>query len=264
MVRDMPDDTRRRDPAVQSVDRAVSILELLAKAGMAGVTEIAGELGISKSAAFRLLTTLEARGLVEQDSERGKYAIGYTAVLLAAGSARVRSIAKMSHAVCQQLALEVGETVNVAVPDGTEVLTVDQALGDAAVMAIDWVGKRQPLHATAVGKVFLASMPRDRIAEFLREPLTAHTPETITDPGELAAQLDQVRDVGYATTYEEYEIGLAAVAMPIRDLTEQVVAAITISGPAFRVNERSVPGLLEPLASAAATISWRAGHVKHG
>ncbi len=142
MVPRVTSETRPREAAVQSVDRAVSILELLADVGTAGVTEIAEELALHKSTAFRLLMTLEARGLVEQAVERGKYRVGYTAVQLAAGAAKVRDIAVVGRPVCTELASSVGETVNIAVHDGLEVLTVDQAIGHATVTAVDAVGKR--------------------------------------------------------------------------------------------------------------------------
>ena len=260
----MPTGDRPRLSAVQSVDRAVSILEMLAEFGAAGVTEIASELAVNKSTVFRLLMTLEARGLVVQDSERGKYRVGRTAVLLAAGASKVRDIVAVSRPVSHELAASVGETVSVAVPDGTEVLTVDEALGSAAVTTVDHVGTRASLHATAAGKVFLAEMTSTELDALIAPGLTAHTSATITDAAELQEQLALVRKLGYATTYEEYEVGLTALAMPIRTLGGGVIAALTISGPSFRANERTLPQFLAPLEAAAAKISWRCGYVKRG
>ena len=249
---------------MQSVDRAVSILELLADVGAAGVTEIASELKIHKSTAFRLLMTLEARGLVEQDVERGKYRVGYTAVQLTTRTAKVRDIAVVGRPMCTELASAVGETVSIAVEDGRQVLTVDQALGNAAVTAVDSVGQRQPLHATAAGKVFLAAMSTTDVQAVIDRGLPALTQATLTDGAALREQLDLIRTRGYATTFEEAEVGLVAVAMPVRGLGGRVVAALAISGPAYRINEQTLPGFLAELEPAAARFSWRAGYLKRG
>lgn len=242
----------------------MSILELLADVGAAGVTEIASELKIHKSTAFRLLMALEARGMVEQDGERGKYRVGYTAVQLTAGAAKVRDIALVGRPVCTDLAAAVGETVSIAVEDRGQVLTVDQTLGYGVVTAIDPVGSRQPLHATAAGKVFLAAMSGEEVQAVIDRGLPALTQATLTDGAALREHLELIRSRGYATTYEEAEVGLVAMAMPVRGLGGRVVAALVISGPAFRVNERTLPGFLVELEPAAARFSWRSGYLKRG
>lgn len=264
MVIDVPADIRRRDAAVQSVDRAVSILQLIAERGAAGVTEISQELGVHKSTAFRLLSTLEARGLVEQHIERGKYQIGYTAVQVANGASKVRDLAEIGRPICQELSLAVGETVSLAVPDGDSVITVSQTLGRAAVSSMDILGKGQDLHATAAGKVFLAQFSAAELEAFLAHELRVHTPSTITDPTTLRHQLAMVAEQGHATVFGEAELGLVAVAVPVRTLGRAVVAALVVAGPEFRVNATTIPGLLEHLKPAAAEISWRIGSVKPG
>ncbi|MEY9840890.1 IclR family transcriptional regulator [Streptacidiphilus sp. EB103A] len=255
---------RARDTSVQSVDRAVSILQVLAGQGPSGVTEIAEGLGIHKATVFRLLATLESRGLVEQDSERGRYRIGYSVVELAAGATRRSDLSLLSRPVCQELATAAGETVNVAIHDGPEVISIDQVIGGAAITSIDWVGKRTPMHATAAGKVFLAYMPKEQADGILAQGLRRYTPHTIVDPARLEEQLEFVRKREYATTSEEHEIGLAAIAAPIRSLEGQVIAAVTLSGPTFRVNDRTVAELAEQVVEAGAKISWRKGYVKRG
>ncbi|MDH6436768.1 IclR family acetate operon transcriptional repressor [Streptomyces sp. SAI-144] len=253
--------SRPRDHSVQSVERAVSILQVLASQGPSGVTEVAEALGIHKSTVFRLLATLESRGMVEQDTERGRYRIGYTMVELAAGASKVNDLSVLSHPICQELAAAVGDTVNVAIRDGDDVITIDQAIG-SAIMSIDWLGKRSPIHATSAGKLFMAHMTPDEVAEILAKGPKTYTPHTIVDPVRLAAELEAVREQGYAVTSEEHEIGLAAVAAPIRSLNGQVIAAVTLSGPTFRINEDTIPDLAEQLMGAGTKISWRRGHVK--
>ncbi len=249
---------------MQSVDRAISILQVLARHGTAGVTEIAGELGIHKSTAFRLLATLDARGLVEQNAERGRYQLGYGMVQLAAGAAKTGDLSLLGSPLCRELAETVGETVDVAVHDGRWVVSVDQAIGAAAVTTVNWVGQRSPVHATSAGKVFLAHMPPDQLDAVLAEDLEWYTPHTVVDPIVLRKQLGLVRDRGFACTSEEYEMGLAAIAAPIRSIDGGVVAAVTVSGPTFRVNEDTIPGLAKHVLAAADEISQRNGHPKRG
>jgi DNA-binding IclR family transcriptional regulator len=260
----MPNDRAPRDSTVQSVDRAISILQVLARHGSARVTEIAVELGVHKSTVFRLLATLEARGLVGQNAERGSYQLGYGVVQLAAGASKKHDISVIGRPICQELAATVGETVNVAIHDGSTVISIDQVIGSATVTSVNWVGQRTPLHATSAGKVFLAHMPQDQVHTLLSEELESYTPHTVVDPAALRQQLALVRELGYAYTLEEHEIGLAAVAAPIRSLDGQVVAAVAISGPRYRLNEDTIPDLAQHVLAAAAEISQRNGYPKRG
>ncbi len=259
----MTPENRSSESGVRSVDRAVSILEMLAAVGSAGPTELSVGLDLHKSTIFRLLTTLEARGLVEPDDERGKYRLGNTVVQLAAGATRTRSLAEIGRSICRELAEEVGETVNLSVRNADHVVTVEHVVGSgAAVAARDWTGNRQPLHTTAAGKIFLAAMADREFEDFVASGLAAATQETITDVVTLREHLAQVRKLDYATTFEENEVGLSAVSVPVRALGDAVIAALTISGPAFRLRQDTMPGLLAALVPAAEQISWRCGRVK--
>ncbi|WP_433502575.1 IclR family transcriptional regulator [Pseudonocardia halophobica] len=249
---------------MQSVHRAVSILQVLAIHGAAGVTEIATELGVHKSTVFRLLATLEARGLVEQHTERGRYRLGYGVVQLAAGATKADDLSLLSRPVCRQLAETVHETVNVTVHDGRAVISIDQVLGSPTITTNNWVGRRAPMHATAAGKVFMAQMDRGELDALLAEGLEAYTPRTIVDPATLGRELALIRERGYATTMEESEIGLAAVGAPIRTLDGRVIAAVTASGPTFRMNEDTLPGIVDHVLAAAAEISQRHGYPRRG
>jgi IclR family acetate operon transcriptional repressor len=253
-----------RDNSVHSVDRAISVLQVLARLGSAGVTEISTELDVHKSTVSRLLGTLEARGLVEQNSSRGHYRLGYGIVQLAVGATKKYDLPVVSRPISHVLAEVVGETVNVAVMDGHSVVSIDQVIGSATMTTVNWVGQRTPLHATSAGKVFLAHASPAELAAVLAEGLERFTAQTITDPEALSRQLDEVRLAGYAYSIEEHEVGLAAVAAPIRDLDGDIIAAITVSGPNFRVNEATIPRIARHVLSAAADISQRAGHPKSG
>jgi IclR family acetate operon transcriptional repressor len=249
---------------VHSVNRAISILQVLARRGPTAVTELATELGIHKSTIFRLLSTLEARGLVDQNTDRGRYQLGYGVVQLAAGATRNLDLSVVSRRICEALAEEVGETVDIAINDDQTVLSIDQVIGSAAMTTVNWVGRRTPIHATAAGKVFLAHMTPDDRDDCLSATLERFTENTITSRRELEKQLETVRAQGYGFTLEEYEVGLAAVAAPIRDLDGKVVAAVSVSGPNFRINTTTIPGLAEHVMAAAAEISQRNGQPKPG
>jgi IclR family transcriptional regulator, acetate operon repressor len=260
----MPNRIPVRDSGVQSVDRAISILQVLARRGTAGVTEIARELAVHKSTAFRLLDTLESRGLVEQQVDRGRYQLGFGVVQLAAGAARKLDLTVLSRPICQRLAEEVAETVNVAIHDGLAVISIDQVIGTSTVTSVNWVGQRTPFHATSAGQVFLAFMPPAQRDAILTGDLEAFTPHTLVDPERLATELALVRGRGYAVTVEEHEIGLAAVAAPLRGIDGDVVAAVTASGPTFRLNADTLPHVVEQVSAAAAAISQRNGYPKLG
>jgi DNA-binding IclR family transcriptional regulator len=258
------DATAARDGAVRSVDRAISLLQLLAQRGDARVTDLAREIGVHKSTAFRLLSTLEARGLVEQNSERGSYALAYGVVLLAAGATRKLDLSVVSRPICGRVAEAVGETVNIAIRDGADVVSIDQVIGSAAVTSVNWVGQRTPLHATSAGKVFLAAMDPVVARELLGSRLVRFTERTQTDPAVLIDELAQCRLQGFATSFEEHETGLHAIAAPIRAADGRVVAAITVSGPAFRLTREAVPAHARIVVAAADEISRRNGDPKLG
>src|SRR5580765_4174180 len=155
--------------AVQSVDRALTILSLLAERGEMGVTEISQGLGVHKSTAFRLVATLERHDVVTQTEDRGKYRLG-VGVLRLAGATRVRlDLVQESRPVTTELAAEVGETVNIAVLSGHEALYLDQVAGPSALQLHMWAGQRIPLHATSNGKVLLAFAANG--ASLLHDPL---------------------------------------------------------------------------------------------
>jgi IclR family transcriptional regulator, acetate operon repressor len=260
----MRDGRITRDASVQSVHRAVSILQVLALHGPSGVTEIASELGVHKSTVFRLLATLEARGLVDQHSERGNYRLGYGVVQLAAGATKMDDLSLISRPICRQLAETVQETVNVAVHDGHAVISVAQVIGAPTIATVNWVGRRTPMHATASGKVFMAYMDAEQLDALLADGLPAYTPHTVVDPAALKEELALVRARGYASTREEHEIGLAAVGAPVRTLDGHVIAAVTASGPTFRITEDTLPDIAGHVVAAATEISQRHGYPRRG
>ncbi|MFJ8966597.1 IclR family transcriptional regulator [Lentzea sp. NPDC102401] len=244
---------------VQSVDRAISVLELLAQ-GEAGITEIAGELGVHKSTVSRLVSVLESRGLVEQLGERGKYAIGFGVVRLAGAATGRMDLTKLGQPVCQTLADTFGETVNIAVHDAGVAINITQARGSAAVSAVNWIGQRTPLHATSSGKILLAYLPDDERKRLASLPLDAYTENTLVDAARLLSELEEVASQGYAACFEELELGLHAVAVPVRGHRGEVVAAMSASGPSYRLSRERVDQIVTTMSSAAADLSAQLGY----
>jgi DNA-binding IclR family transcriptional regulator len=244
---------------VQSVDRALAILDLLARRGEAGVTEIAAELDVHKSTAFRLVGALENRQLVEQVSDRGKYRLGFGIIRLAGATTASLDITREGQPVCERLAVELDETVNLAVLDTGAATNITQSYGTAAVTTRNWIGQRTPLHATSSGKVLLA-WADDQVLEAALDTLERYTPNTITSRSKLLAELELTRDRGWASTNEELEVGLNAVAAPIRGTGGVVVAAVSVSGPAYRLTVDSFPSITEKLCVGADEISGRIGY----
>ncbi len=240
---------------MQSVDRAITVLELLSRRGWSGVTEVARELEINKSTAYRLLTTLRDRGLVEQDAATEKYRLGFGLVMLASSVTADLDVARCSRPVCDRLAEQTRETATVAVLEGEDAIIIHQSTSGFSALGVDWSGRHTPLHATAAGKIFLHHMPEDQRRHILDSPLESYTENTITDPADLLSELRASRDRGYWYTAEELEVGLSAVAAPVRCADGTVVAAVSASGPAFRLPPESLPEIGEQCRRAADEIS---------
>ena len=245
---------------VQSVDRAVSVLEILARDGSAGVSDVAAEIGVHKSTAFRLLAALEERDLVEQNTERGKYQLGFGVLRLASAIPARLDMVRQAQPVLDDLARQFDETINLAVVREHYSVHVQQALGSAAVASQNWVGQLTPLHATSSDKILLAYMSKERLGDVLdAAPLKSYTEHTITVRDELIEQLAQVRVEGFATAFEELETGLNAAAVPVRDHTGSIVGALSASGPAYRFDKARIESLGSDLKAAGDRISQRMG-----
>ncbi len=245
-------------PGVQSVDRALSILETLARSGELGVTELADGLGVHKSTAFRLVATLEAHGLVEQTEERGKYRLGVGLLRLAGATTARLDVVQEARSICRKLAADTRETVNIAVLADGAALYLDQVAGASALQSHNWVGQHIPLHATSNGKVLLSSLDTDEQTRVLKS-LAAYTSLTITKRGELRTELAIVAEQGYAVAVDELEIGLTAVAARIRNAHGDVIASMSVSGPTFRLDDDRLPAVIDLLVEAADEVSRRLG-----
>jgi DNA-binding IclR family transcriptional regulator len=243
---------------VQSVDRALRILEILARSGESGVTEIAAALEVHKSTAFRLVATLEQHGLVEQVEGRGKYRLGVGLLRLAGATSARLDVVQEARPLCKQLAAATGETVNLATLSGHSALYLDQVAGPSALQPHNWVGQHIPLHATSNGKVLMAWLSDDDLRELLGR-LPSFTDTTITSKGKLKKELESVRESGYAVAVDELEVGLTAIAAPVRNAHGDVICSMSLSGPTFRLPPERVGEVVPLLVEAADELSHRLG-----
>jgi DNA-binding IclR family transcriptional regulator len=248
---------------VQSVDRAITILELLAREGESSVTEIAAGLGVHKSTAFRLLATLEVHRLVEQVNDRGRYRLGVGNLRLAGATTARLDVVSEARPVTRQLATDTGETVNITVRSEESALYLDQAVGNSGLQSHNWVGQRIPLHATSNGKVLLSELSEEDLTHALPD-LPRYTDHTIISREQLLADLEEVRRLGYALAVDELEDGLTAVAAPIRSHHGDIIASMSISGPTFRLTSDRLDETIPLVTAAALEVSHRLGWGRRG
>ena len=235
---------------IQSVDRAIDLLLAVAAAGptAAGVPALAKACGLNRATAWRLLKTLQARGMVTVDGS-GHYALGVTAVELG-GAAGPDALIAAAHPVLERTCAQTGETASLAMP-GVGGLTYVDEVTPTAVLTASWLGRIVPLHATSTGKALLAFLPQGELRRVLPMTLPAFTDTTITTLAALDAELAATRARGYGTCAGELESSLYGVSAPVLDRTGRPLAVLSIWGPRDRVSEQTFT-VLGPIAVAAA------------
>jgi DNA-binding IclR family transcriptional regulator len=250
---------RTKGPAatarIQSVDRAIDLLLAVAAAepARAGVPALARACGLNRATAWRLLKTLQARGMVTVDEATGRYALGLTTAELG-GAAGPDALIAAAHPVLEETCRRTGETASLAMP-GMGGLTYVDEVTPTAVLTASWLGRSVPLHATSTGKALLAFLPAAEAHRVIAEELPAFTGTTITAPNELAAELAATRDRGYGTCAGELESALYGVSAPVLDRTGRPMAVLSIWGPKDRVPEQRFTELGAIVVQAARQVS---------
>jgi len=230
---------------VTTVDRTLQIVETIQELDGAGVSEIAERVDVGKSAVHNHLTTLENREYVVKEDD--EYHVGLAFLGLGAYARQRNEIYRAARGEVEDLAEETGELVNLMVEKNGMGIYLYQAKGDDAVELDTYVGKRVHLHCTALGKAILGFRPPEEVEGILEERgMPDMTPETITDPDEFMAALEDVRERGYAIDDGERLTGLQCVAAPVTDGQDRSIAAISVSYPVHRVDD----GYHEEVASA--------------
>lgn len=246
---------------IQSVRRAAALLKVFDNGPTElGVSELSRKARLHKSTASRLLATMEREGLLERVPGTEKYRLGFMLVRLAGQVTHFGDVRAAARPIMVELAESSRETVILAVRDGDEVMNVEQINAPHLVRDANWVGRRTPLTCVANGKALLAFAPAAEIERILARPLPRFTERTIVNPALLRADLAAARERGYAQAIGEIEEGLHGVAAPVRDAAGATVAAVSVSGPAYRVAPDRLKEFGAQAIAAAARISSRLGY----
>jgi len=247
---------------LSSVTNAARLLkQFSAREREFGVSELARRLGLGKSTVHRLLVTLAEQHLVEQDEVSGKYRLGLAIYDLGAAVATGLDLHEAVMPSMEQLRAATGETVQVAVLDGREVVYIERLDSPNTLRLFLEVGRRNWAHCTGTGKLlmaYLSSYELDRVLEGWE--LEAVTPHTITDESKLRKELAKVRSQGFAQNLGESEVGVLSVSGPIRDITGRVRAALSVAGPQQRMEpllDKITLAVQEMAAVASRRLGWR-------
>jgi DNA-binding IclR family transcriptional regulator len=225
---------------LQSVDNALRILELFSgNVQELGVSDVSRMLGLGRSTAHRLLSTLENRGFVEQNPNTGKYKLGIKIVNIGANLLGKLNLIKECRPYLEQVSNKTGETCHLALYSQGEITFVDKVQGKNPANMASTIGLKRPAHITATGKSILAYLPEKDFEKYLcSTELQQYTPATITVRGEFREHIQKIKEQGYSEDQQESEEGLVCMGAPIRDATGKVVAAMSVSGAVSRMDSR--------------------------
>lgn len=253
--------TEKRDGSVQSVERALTLLEALGQdeEGLR-LTDLARQCGLSVSTTHRLLTTLQKRRFVEFDRNDGHWQVGRQAFSVGSAFIRHRNFIAVAIPYLKELRDRTRETANLGVLEEGEIVTLAQVESREIMRATSRVGGRAPVYATGMGKAILASFPDEAIAGYVPETNWKKlTDKTLANEDALLAELGRVRQAGYAIDDEEFVAGLRCVAATVFDQAGEALFAISISGLASRVSVERVPNVGELVVSTAQAITRALG-----
>lgn len=254
-----------KTPLVQSVNRAIDILELLNKERSLGITQIGQAVGLEKTTVFRLLQTLCSRGYVRQDLSTQLYSETMKLFDMGIRMVDAHGLLKKARPHIEALAMSTRETVNLAVLDGKDIVYVDKVESMEVIKADLGVGRSFPAYATSLGKCILALLKEDQLeALFKEETFIPLTPRTVSCLDDLKEQIREIRIRGYASDDEELVNGLSCVAAAIRDFKGTPVAAISAAFPSYRfpINSPERQRMAGLIKRAAQSISIELGFLE--
>jgi len=249
------------DGGVRSLSRALSLLEdVSSHAGGIALSDLAARAGLAPSTAHRLLKSLENHRFVIQDNERGLWFTGVQAFTVGAGFLRNRDFVSIARPFMHQAMNESGESVNLAILDGQETIYLSQVESRQMMRALAPPGGRAPLHASGVGKAFLAGMPPEEAGALVQSlKFDRYTDKTIRNGLAMMDDVARARRAGYAIDDEEHAVGLRCVASPIFNEFAEPVAAVSISGPMARIADADIQRLGVLVCKTAASITQSFG-----
>ena len=253
-------DDRQRG-GVQSIARAFVILEEVARnRDGIGLSELSKRVGLHNSTAFHLVKTMVSLGYIRQIKDSKRYRIGRPLFALAASALDEIEMVSLATPILENLSRESGESSHFAVRMRDSVVVVARTSGPGAFQFADRVGVVRPMHCTALGKVILAALRPEQFEHYLtRTELKAHSSKSITEAEPLRREIAEVRGNGMAFDDGEFDSEVRCVAVPIRDFTGQIIGAIGISGPVWRMSIQALQNLARTVQGAAADLSTEFG-----
>ena len=256
-----------KDPAARAPDysiavlqHALDVLEVLDDAsGPLGATDIARQLGTTKSATYRILVNLEGRGYLVKDPATARYAIGSRLLRFGLRTGSRATLLQAAHGQLEHLSAELAETANLGVMEGHEVLYVDIVESPHDLRMAAKIGARDDMHSTALGKAMLAFLPDSARDVILQGPLRRKTNRTITDIQLLYDDLATIRRTGLAVDYGENEMAASCFGVPIFGPSDEVIAAISVAGPEGRMKSVGIQQISLLLMDAARSLTVELG-----
>lgn len=253
-----------KDGLIQSVDRAIIILEELGKeANGCGITKLSNITGLPKSTVHRLLATLMNRGYVEKNLDTDEYQLGIRILSLSTNVLERMDIRKIAKPYITKLSESTGEVVHIGIMDQGEVVYIDKEESHhGTIRMYSQIGKRAPMYCTGLGKVLLSGLDDYALDQvMLGKKMIKITENTITNMKDLKEELKRIRKNGYAIDETEHERDIRCVAAPIYNMNGKVTAAISIAGPTIYVTKDRLPMLIDEILKTAKEISYQLGYV---
>ncbi len=222
---------------INSIEKGMSVLSVIVNSrNIGGITQISKTLNLSIASVQRITNTFEKLGYLKKDETTQGFVLGHKAWGLGLSIVKDIDLKTVAHPYLKQLSHEIGETVNLAILDGTDIVYVDRIKTERIININLSIGSRLPLYCTSMGKCLLAFLPDADLSELLNKlEMKPFTSRTITDKGKLLEDLKKVRETGFSLNNKELDIGLRSVAAPIRDESKKVIAAVNIAVPSSRI-----------------------------
>lgn len=249
---------------VQTLEKSIEVIEVLATDGFnggLGISELSNKLGIGKSTIHRILDTLLAYNFVEKCPESSKYRLGWKLFEVGNLVPQQRNLSNIDIGILQELCNKYQETVNLGVRVKDKVVVISRMEPKSSLIASHQIGSHEPLHATSMGKALICEFNREELSEILGdEPFETYTRNTITSMDQLVNELEKIKSQNYSIDDEELCAGLSCISMPVRNFTNEIVAAISVSGPTTRLNFSKIMSIREGLEAATTKLSTYLGN----
>ncbi len=246
---------------VQSLDRGLRILEILSENGEMSITELTDILKVDKSTVSRLVETLRSHDMVQLNKQTKKYRLGLRILHLGTAMEKNLNIIEIARPIIRSVSEKLEQSVHLCAYNNTMAYVIDQVVYNAMYSLSATIGMIEPMHASSVGKCIIAYRREDIIAQMLENyDYVKYTDQTITDKEGLIAELQKIKEQGYAVDDEEVAVGVRCVAVPIFSSRNQVRYSIGISGPVGLMTGEKMQLYISCLKSAAKKISRELGH----